>query len=152
MRDSLLLLGDGQDFVNNDTTGEVTDNVLDLELLKSGGDTPLTDDQAIGYMNVEVTATSYSSGGTEGICLEVHTGDNSDLTTGAKVIGHLDVPLASIVAGAKFSVPFRKDVADRYLGGWVLAKSTTYTGTFYLDLEFSNLPISENESLQKVTA
>lgn len=151
MRDSLLLLSNAQDFTNEDSTGEVTDNVLDLEQ-DSSSNTLITDDQVEGYMNVIVTSTSYTSGGTEGIVVEVHTGDNSDLTTSARVLASLDIALTDVAAGNKFSVPFRCDVAHRYLGGWVKAKSTTYTGTFYLDIEFANNPISPNDSLQKVTS
>lgn len=151
MRDSKLLLSNAQDFASMDSTGEVTDNVLDLEQ-DGSSNVILTDDQVEGFMNVVVTSTSGIGGGTEGIVVEVHNGDNSDLTTSAKVLASLDIPYASLVDGAAFSVPFRKSNCDRYLGGWVMAKSTSLTGTLYLDIEFSDEPISENESIQKVPA
>lgn len=149
MRDNNLLMSDAQARTNPTSTGTVSTNVCDLEQ-NSGAVTLITDDQLCGYMNVILTAVSYTSGGTEGITLQVRNGDNSDCTTGAEIIGQQDVPLTGVVAGAKFSVPFRRDVAERYLGSWVAAKSTTYTGTITVDAWFDNQPISENESLQKV--
>lgn len=151
MRDNTLLLSNAQSRTNPTSTGTVSSNVLDLEQ-DSGSNVILTDDQVEGFMNVIVTSASLSSGGTEGITLEVRNGDNSDCATGAEVIGSLDIPLALFVTGAKFSVPFRRDVCERYLGGWLRAKSTTYTGTIIVDAEIANNPISENESIQKVTS
>lgn len=149
--DNTLKVSDAQARTNPTSTGTVSTNVLDLEQ-NSAAATLLTDDQLVGYMNVVITAVSYSSGGTEGISLQVRNGDNSDGTTGAEIIGQQDVPLAGVVAGAKFSVPFRRDVAERYVASWLAAKSTTYTGTITVDVDFSDQPISENESLQKVPA
>lgn len=151
MRDTPLNAADGQTFTNPDSTGEISENVLDLEQ-DSGSNTLITDDQLEGYMNVTITSAALTSGGTEGISLLVRNGDNSDCTTGAENIGSLDVPLAQVVSGAKFSVPFKRQIAERYLGGWLAAKSTTYTGTIILDIDFADQPISENESIQKVTS
>ncbi len=99
-----------------------------------------------------LTDVSFTSGGTEGISLIVRNGDNSDCATGAEDIGKLDVPLTKVVDGAKFSVPFKCQVGERYIGGWLAAKSTTYTGTITADFDFADQPISENESLQKVVS
>lgn len=151
MRDKTLLLSDAQARVNPDSTGTVSSNVPDLEQ-DSGANVILTDDQIEGFMNVVLTAVAFTSGGDEGISLQVRNADNSNLSTGAEIIGQLDVPLADIVAGKKFSVPFRRDVAERYAGGWLAAKSTTYTGTITVDAEFSDQPNTENESLQKVVS
>ena len=151
MRDTSLLLSNAQARTNPTSTGTVSSNVLDLEQT-SGSVVILTDDQLEGYMNVVLTAVALSSGGTEGMTLEVRNADNSDLATSAEVIGVQDVPLAEIVAGAKFSVPFKRDIAERYVGGWLRAKSTTYTGTITVDAEFSDKPISPNDSLQKLVS
>lgn len=151
MRDSSLLLSDAQARTNPTSTGTVSTNVLDMEQ-DSDSNTLITDDQLEGYMNVILTAVSYTSGGTEGITLQVRNGDNSDCATGAEIIGCLDVPLTKVVAGAKFSVPFKCQVGERYVGGWLAAKSTTYTGTITVDAELSDQPISENESIQKVVS
>jgi len=151
MRDNALLLMNGQDELNLDSTGVMSDYYCDMEV-DSAAAALLTDDQLQGFMNVTITAIDYTSGGTEGISLQVRNGDNADLATGAEVIGQQDVPLAKVVAGAQFAVPFRRDVGEKYLGGWVAAKSTTYTGTVTFDAEFSDQPCSENESLQKVPA
>lgn len=151
MRDTPLNISDAQARTNSSSTGTVSTNVLDLEQ-DSDANVLITDEQVEGFMNVVITAVSYTSGGTEGISLQVRNGDNSNCTTGAEIIGQLDVPLAEVVAGAKFSVPFKRDVCERYLGGWLAAKSTTYTGTITVDVDFASNPISPNESLQKVTS
>lgn len=151
MRDKPLNVADGQSRTNPTSTGTISTHQMDLEQ-DSDSNVILTDDQIQGYLNVVITSVSYSSGGDEGIVLEARNGDNDDLSTGVEVVGAQDIPLAKVVAGAKFSVPFRRDVAERYLGGWLRAKSTTYTGTIACDMDFSDQPISENESLQKVTS
>ncbi len=151
MRDNNLLLSNAQARTNPTSTGTVSANVLDLEQ-SSGAVVILTDDQLAGFMNVVLTAVAFTSGGTEGIVLQVRNGDNSDGTTGAEIIGEVDVPLASVVAGAKFSVPFNRDIAERYVAGWIAAKSTTYTGTITVDAELSDQRISENETIQKVVS
>jgi hypothetical protein len=151
MRDKYNLLSDAQARTNPTSTGTISSNILDLEQ-NSAAVTLITDDQVKGYMNVVITAAALSSGGTEGIVLEVRNADNVDLATSAENIGVQDVPLAEIVAGAKFSVPFRRDVAERYLGGWLRAKSTTYTGTITVDAWFDSEPITKNDAIQKVPA
>ena len=151
MRDSRVNVANSQTFTNPTSTGAVSTNVLDLEVDSVGG-AILTDDQLEGFMNVTIISATLSSGGTEGIVLEARNADNSNLATGAENIGVQDVPLAKVVTGAKFSVPFKRDIAERYLGGWLRAKSTTYTGAIVVDIDFADQPISENESVQKVTA
>jgi hypothetical protein len=151
MRDNVLLLSNAQSRTNPTSTGTVTSNVLDMEQ-DSSSNVLLTNDQVEGFMNVVVTSATLSSGGTEGISLQVRNGDNSDLTTGAEIIGNLDVILTEFITGAKFSVPFKRDIAERYLGGWLAAKSTTYTGTIIVDAEFSDKPWSPNETIQKVVS
>lgn len=150
MRDAPLVLSNAQSRTNPNSTGTVSANVLDMEQ-DSAANVILTDDQIEGYMNVILTSVTFTSGGNEGISLQVRNGDNSDLATGVEIVGHLDVPLAFVVEGKKFSVPFKRQVAERYAGGWFMAKSTTYTGVIIVDAEFSDKPISENESIQKVT-
>ena len=151
MRDTPLNLSDAQARTNPTITGTVSTNVIDLEQ-DSAATVILTDDQIEGYMNVILTAVAYTSGGTEGIVLEVRNADNSDGATGAEVVGAMEVPLTDVVAGKKFSVPFRRDIAERYVAGWLRAKSTTYTGTITVDADLADLPISDNEVLQKVTS
>ena len=151
MRDNPLNVSDGQSRTNPNSTGTISDQQLDMEQ-DSAATVILTDDQVEGYLNVIITAYSFTSGGTEGIVLEVRNGDNNDLATGVEVIGSLNVPLADIAVGAKFPVPFKRDVAERYLGGWLRAHTTTLTGTIAVDADFSNQQIGPNETIQKVTS
>lgn len=153
MRDSVLLLSDNQDFANTTSTGEVTDNVYDVET-SNGSLAVLTDDQIVGFMNVTLITVPAQATivGTEGLVIEARTAAAAALTSLYEVIGGISILPAKIVAGAKFSVPCRFDVLQKYVGGWVRAVNTAVVGTIYADIEFSDLPISENESLQKVVS
>jgi len=150
MRENLLL-SDNQDFANTDSTGEVTDNVFDMEAT-SGAVALITDDQGIGYMNVTINVAPAQAtiAATEGIVFEVRTDSAAALTTLPEVCGAISVLPSKLVAGAKFSVPFRMDVLQKYLGGWVRDVSTDLVGTLYADIHFADTPISPNEALQKV--
>lgn len=150
MRDGILF-SDNQTLTNLTSTGVKSTDIDDLEQ-NSAAVALITDDQQAFNCNFVLTSVSFTSGGTEGIILEVRTSDNSDMTTGAEVIGAKDVLLADIVAGKKFSVPVEKNVMQRYLSAWFRAKSTTYTGTIKADAYKDFAPISPNETLQKVPA
>lgn len=148
MRDSIPF-SDAQARTNPTSTGTVSTHIHDLEQ-NAAAASLIADDQVEMVCNVVITAVSYTSGGTEGIILEVRTGDNSDLETADEVIGAKDVLLADVVAGAQFSIPCIKNVMQRYLGGWLRAKSTTYTGTITIDQYVDFAPIGSNEDIQKV--
>ena len=152
MRENLLL-SDNQDFANTDSTGEVTDNVFNMEA-NSAAVALIADDQGIGYMNVTINVAPAQAtiAGTQGLVFEVRTDSAAALTTLPEICGAISVIPSKIVAGAKFSVPFRMDVLQTFLGGWVRAYSTSVTGTIYADIHFSDTPISPNEALQKVPA
>jgi hypothetical protein len=155
MRDKFVF-SDAQEYTNEDSTGTISTNIFDMEQ-DGSSNTILTDDQIEAYLNVVVTAYSYTSGGTEGIVVELRTDDATDLATakdgssaGYIVIAAKEVPLEDLAAGLKISVPVRKDVLKRYVGAWLRAGSTTLTGTVTVDAYIDMAPISENESLQKV--
>ena len=153
MKDQPLELSDNQDFANLDSTGEVTDDVFNVEE-SSSSVALLTDDQGIGYMNVTfgTVPAQATIAGTEGLVIQVLTDSAAALTTLPEICGSISIIPSKIVAGAQFSVPFRMDVLQTYLGGWLKAFSTSVVGTIYADIDFSNTPVSPNESLQKSTA
>ena len=157
MRDSQLVVANGQTMTNLDSTGEISTDYLDLEK-DSAANVILTDDQVDTWCNIVITSYTYTSGGDEGLTFQVRTDDAVDLATaksgaaGHIVAGAIEVPLEDLVTGLKLSFRVRKDIMKRYMGGWVLATSTTLTGVLILDIEFSDKPISENEGLQKVTS
>lgn len=149
-------LANGQSRTNPTSTGTISTNVLDMEQ-DGSSNTIITDDQGVGYLNIVVTSYSYTSGGTEGIILEIRTDDATSLATakngsdaGYEVIGAVEVRLQDIAAGMKISIPFIKGILQRYVGGWLRAVSTTLTGTIAVDMWIGNTPITANESLQKV--
>lgn len=151
MRDATLVVANGQATINEDSDGTISTDYLDLEQ-DSAGNVILTDDQIDCWCNVTITAYSYTSGGDEGVRFLAKTDDATDLATGELVVGSVDIALTEIAAGKTFSFRCRKDVAKRYFGGWVEAVDTAFVGTITFDMEFSDLPISANESLQKVTS
>uniref|UniRef100_A0A6M3JC36 Uncharacterized protein n=1 Tax=viral metagenome TaxID=1070528 RepID=A0A6M3JC36_9ZZZZ len=153
MRENLLL-SDNQDFANTTSTGEVTDNVHNLELTKLAGVIPITDDQGMGYMNVTLNTVPAQAtiAGTQGLIFEVRTDAAAALTTLPEICGAVSVIPTKLLAGAKFSVPFRMDVLQTFIGGWVRAYNTAVVGTIYADIHFSDTPISPNESIQKSPA
>ena len=156
MRDSQLVVANGQTITDPDSTGEISTDYLDLEK-DSAANSILTDDQVDTYCNITITSYSYTSGGGEGMTFSVRTDDANDLATaksgsdGYIAMGAIEVPLEDLATGMKLSFRVRKDVAKRYVAGWIAATSTQLVGTIIWDCEFSDLPISENESLQKVT-
>lgn len=152
MRDNIPL-SDNQDFANTTSTGEVTDNVYDMEAA-SGSVALIADDQGIGYMNVTLNTVPAQAtiAGTQGLIFEVLTDAAAALTTLPEICGAISVIPSKLVAGAKFSVPFKMDVLQKYVGGWVKAVNTAVVGTIYADIHFAATPISGNEGLQKVPA
>ena len=157
MRDNIPF-SDAQAYTNEDLTGTISTNIHDLEQ-NSGAATLITDDMIKGYLNVVVTAYSYTSGGTEGITVQLRMDDATDLATakdgssaGYIVVASKEVPLERLAAGLKISIPFIEPVSKRYIGAWLLATSTTLTGTVTVDAWIDNTPITGNDSLQKVPA
>jgi len=155
MRDNLLL-SDAQARTNPDSTGTISSNYFDLEK-NSAAASLITDDFLKGYLNVILTAVALTSGGTEGIVLELRMDDATSLATskdgvsaGFVVVASKEVPLERIVAGAKFSIPFIEPIGKRYIGAWLKALSTTYTGTITVDAWIDYAPITGNEAIQKV--
>ena len=152
MRDNILL-SDNQDFANTTSTGEVTDNVHNVEA-NSSAVALIADDQGMGYMNVTLNTVPAQAtiAGTEGLIFEVRTDAAAALTTLPEICGAVSVIPTKLLAGAKFSVPFRMDVLQTFIGGWVRAYNTAVVGTIYADIHFSDTPISPNESIQKTPA
>lgn len=142
---------DSQTFTNTDSTGEISSNMYDLE------ESAITDDQLFGFLNLTVISATLTSGLTEGIHVAVRTDDATDLATakdgagaGYVEVGGIEIPKEEIVAGRQFSIAYLKDIAKRYIGGWVKAVSTQLTGNIVLDMEFSDHAVSANERIQKI--
>ena len=150
MRDNIPF-AEEQTVTNATSTGEIADDQHDLEQ-NSAGTTLITDDQVEACCSVVIRSVAYGSGGTEGVVFEVRTDDNANLATGEIVIGAVHVPLAEVVAGAKITIKFLRNVMKRYIGGWLRAKSTTYTGDIVFDMYIDFAPIGPNETIQKVPA
>ncbi len=157
MRDAQLVVANGQTFTDLDSTGEIATDYLDLEK-DSAANAILTDDQVECWCNIVITSYSYTSGGDEGLTFSVRTDDNTNHATaksgsaGYIAIAAIEIPLEDLATGMKISFRIRKDIMKRYMTGWAAATSTPIVGVVIADIEFSDQPISENETLQKVTA
>ena len=150
-REAKFLLSDNQDFAGLTGTGEVTDNVYDMETL-DGSKANFTDDQGIGWANITFGTVPPQSTivGTEGLVIELRTDAAAALTTLPEICGAISIIPSKIISGAQFSIPFRMDIMQKYFGGWLRAYSTAVTGTIYADIKISDHPKSENEGIQKV--
>ena len=118
----------------------------------------LTKLNVVTLRNLHGTQCSLGSGGTQGITVQVRTDDATDLATakdgvsaGYLVLGSIEIPLEKIVAGNKFAFKVLQSTMKKYAGGWLLATSTTYTGTITVDQWLSDTPVSENEDIQKTS-
>jgi hypothetical protein len=152
MRDNVLVLSNSQAFASI-STGEVSTNVLNMET-DSAANALLTDDQIGCFMNITVISAPAQATivATEGICFQLRTAAAAALTSVYEICGSISVIPSLLVAGKKFSIPIKKDILQTFVGAWVMAISTALVGTLTLDIELSDQPISENESLQKVVS
>jgi len=150
-REVKFLFSDNQDFANTTSTGEVSDKVYDMETL-DGTVANFTDDQGIGYVNVTFGTVPAQATivGTQGLMISVLTDSAAALATLPETCGAISILPSKIVAGAQFSIPFRMDILQKYLGVWVKAVSTSFVGTIYADIEISDHPVGENEGIQKM--
>jgi hypothetical protein len=153
MRDEVLVLSNSQTYSGLDSTGAVTDNVKDMEV-DSAANALLTDGQLGCFANVIIISAPAQATivGTEGVEFQIRTAAAAALTSLYEICGAISLLPSKIVTGAKFAVPCRMDVLQKFIGGWVKAVSTSVVGDIIVDIELSSEPISENESLQKVVA
>lgn len=150
-REAKYLLSDNQDFANTDSTGEVTDNVFDMET-SDGTVATITDDQMMGWVNISfgTVPAQATIAGTEGLMVSILTDSAAALTTLPKTIGARSFLPGDIIAGRTYSIPIMCDKLEKYVGGWVKAISTSVVGTIYADIEISDHPVGLNEQIQKV--
>ncbi len=136
-----------------DSTGEVSDDVFDLELTASGGAAIIEDDFIDCWVDILLTAVPSSQAATEGLNIRVLANDNADMTTGTEVVlASIDVINGDIVspAGKKFPIRVYKQLTAKFLAVWYRAVSTTLTTGVVLDAWVHTAPVGENEDIQKV--
>ena len=133
-----------------DSTGEVSDNVFDMELSKSGGDTILTNDQLKAIVNLTFPPNANQIVAT-GLYVDLLSNDNADMTTGDEVIlGTVFVSMAELVAGCVKNIEVLATLTQKFVGLWYKAASTTITTGNTVDAHFSIAPLTENDAIQKV--
>lgn len=146
-----MLIGDkfsdNQDLTTLDSTGEVSDETWDLE--ENGSDS-ITDDQVVGGVMVTIMDDTSVTDGDEGLLIEIRTAAAEALASGYEVIGARSILAARVIPGTRIFIPVHCDVAQKELGVWYKAVSTSFTGTIYVDADFQTMPDSRNEEIQKV--
>lgn len=140
---------DAQLFTNLTSTGEVSDDVWDLENSSSGVAIGQDDFMVEGWLNVLITALSITSGVTQGVHFAMRTDDAASLATaqtasaGYFEIGGVQVlKTVYLIAGREFSIPVRFEKCKQFIGFWAKAVNTTLTGTINIDANFIQAPHS----------
>jgi hypothetical protein len=143
-----FVFSDAQTITNTTSTGEISDNIWDLEY--NDADVLISTDQMIkGNVVVILTTVTITSGITEGLIVGVRVDDAVGLATARNgtTAGFRDIAMAHVlkeelVNGLVINVPFFCDrtARSRYLGVWYKAASTALVGSIILDA------VSHNES------
>lgn len=143
MRDSYQF-SDAQDLTGLNSTGEVSDNVWDLETDVT------TDQQVMGCVNVLFGASN--AGATEGMYIELRTSDTENLASGHKIIASILLNDAELTAmsGKAVALMAHKSQMHKYLGLWYKAHTTSLAGTATpVDAWFSQFPVTDEINIQK---
>lgn len=130
------LTNGGQTLTNLDSTGVVSESVLDVETGGVDGGADL-----LGWLNIAIRSASFS-GGTEGLNFTFMTSDSETFASGnVDLVSSGTIPAAEAVAGKKFSFGFisRGNVL-KYVALWAKAITTTFTGTIVFDAWISHQP------------
>lgn len=149
MRDKYVF-SDGQALSTLNSTGVVSSNVFDMELDASGGNAIIENAQIEFYLNVAVLSSTNASA-TEGLDIQLRSGDNVDMTTGATILDSIHLTKAEIAAGTKKSIKVLRSLAQKFLGVWYKATSTSLDNATAVDCWVSAAPDgSPNASIQKM--
>lgn len=138
---------DNQDLTTLDSTGVVSDETWDLEEIHSGS---VVDDQVMGWIIVTLMEDTSVTDGDEGMVVEARVAAAEALASGYEIVGARSILQAECVAGTRIAIPIYCDVAQKELGLWYRAVSTSFTGTIYVDADFSTEKVVENEAIQRV--
>jgi len=125
-----------QTFTNTNSTGEVSENIWDIE--ENGP----VDNQVLGWINITVLSATIS-GLTEGLIIELRSSDNTNISTTPLYLGALQLGPTEIVAGKQFAFGVCRANLKKYVGGWARAVNTANTGAIVLDIEFNTDPVIE---------
>jgi len=131
-------------------TGVVSDNVFDMELSKSGGDTILTNDQLVGCLNINLSSNDDQVGGASGLWVYLRSCDNDDMTTTPVELGRAFISEAELKSGCVKNIEVTKSLTQKFVGLFYDPESETITTGNTVDAHFSIAPLTENDSIQKV--
>lgn len=124
---------DDQTFTNTDSTGEVSDNIWDLE------EDVTVDQQIHGWLNVHIISATIS-GLTQGLEIQLRTSSAAAMATSQKYLAVLRLNSAEVAAGKRYCVGVNRAALEKYVGLWALAINTANTGNFHLEAWFSEHP------------
>lgn len=128
-----FVFADGQDLSTLDSTGEVSDNIWDIE------EDAHVDGQVIGYMNVLILATT-NTGGDSGLIFEFRSSDSAAMATTPFYLGIIQILQSEIVAGRHFSIGVTKSQLKKYVSAWPRTVSESLDNATTVDIWFSVMP------------
>lgn len=146
-----IVFSDAQTLGALDSTGEVSDNVFNMEEESDGGAVIIEDDQLVGVLNITIPPLAGQVAGDEGMDIGILSNDNADMATGVELsLGSAHATQAELVAGCVKNIEVIIPLTQRFVGVWYKATSTTLTTGQLVDAHFSIAPLTENDKLQKV--
>ena len=131
------------------STGEVSDNVFDMELSKSGGDTIIEDDQLVGDLNIKIPANAAQTAAS-GMNIYLRSCDVADMTTNSIDLGVVFISTAEMVSGCVKNIQIIKSLTQKFVGLFIDPVSETLITGTTIDAQFNIAPLTENDKLQKV--
>lgn len=124
---------DDQTSTNTDDTGEVSDNIWDIEEDAS------VDQQLHGWLNVHIISATIS-GLTEGLEIQLRTSDAAALGTTPLYLGVIRLGPTEVAAGKRYCIGINRAELKKYVGVWMVAVNTANTGNFHIEAWFSEHP------------
>jgi hypothetical protein len=134
---------DNQTFTDIDSTGEVSDNIWDIEEDAS------VDQQIHGWLNVHVIS-AVISGLTQGVEIQLRSSDAAAMATSQQYLGVIRLEPAEFITGARYCIGVNRAKLKKYVGVWAIAINTQNTGAVLLEVWFSEHPYTGPDiSIQK---
>lgn len=124
---------DNQTITDVNSTGEVSDNIWDIEEDAS------VDQQIHGWLNVHIVS-AVISGLTQGMEIQLRTSSAAAMATSQKYLGVIRLNAAEVATGKRYCIGINRAQLEKYVGVWPLAINTQNTGAIVLEVWFSEHP------------
>jgi len=147
MRDKYVF-SDAQALGALTSAGVVSTNVWDMELDASGGNTILTNDQLVGFLNIIIPPNALQTAA-EGINIYLRSSDNADMVSGDIDLGVVFVSMAEMVAGCIKNIAVIVALTQEFVGLFYDPVSSTLITGSTVDAYWHTGPLTENDAIQK---